>query len=202
MTKKILFATNTSRHAWNHRSQLAKAAVQAGYKVYFLCPNGEETSKLTTGGIEHISLDLSRKGLNPLKELLSLIKVYRVIKKLKPDIYHGFTIKLLIYGGISCRFLNINKYFLNITGIGSLFLNPSAKYNFARKIVSRLYKVAFATERATAIFQNNDDRDFFIKNNWLNKSQTIVFPGTGIDCKKITPSYSTRNEKVNVFFAG
>ncbi|MCB0390633.1 MAG: glycosyltransferase family 4 protein [Bdellovibrionales bacterium] len=201
MEKRILFATNTSRHAWRHRSTLALAALNAGHKVCFLCPSGEEVASMKAVGIEHIPLSIQRKGINPFRELITLFSVYKSIKRFKPDIYHGFTIKLLIYGGISCRLQKVPKYFLNVTGIGSLFLDSNS-YNFTKKIVSHLYKWVFTPSQARAIFQNSEDKKFFINQKWIKKEKCIVISGTGIDTRKIVPSYSTRNEKVNILYAG
>ena len=160
--KRILYATNSARHAWKHRSELAKAALKSGYEVSFLCPKGTEVERLRSSGIDHIPLSISRESINPLRELYTFISVYRTIKKYKPDIYHGFTIKLLIYGGLSCKLLKINKCFLNITGLGSLFLNSSSKYRFLQNIVGKLFKWIFESKDTLAIFQNEDDKKFFL----------------------------------------
>ena len=160
---KILFATNSARHAWKHRSTLALAALQSGHDVYFLCPMGKEVVHLQALGIKHIPLKIKRKGVNPLFELFTLLNILRVFKSIKPDIYHGFTIKLVIYGGICCRLLKVPKYLLNITGIGSLFLTD--KHALAKKIVHHLYGWIFYSKNAIAIFQNSEDKKFFINHN-------------------------------------
>lgn len=200
--KKIIFATNSSHHAWRHRSELSLAALRSGFDVYFMSPLGDEVNKLTSLGIKHIPIDLDRKGVNPFRELLSLWQIYNAIKKNQPDIFHGFTIKLLIYGGLCCRWLKIKKYYLNVTGIGSLFLSPSNNYVLVKRWVSKLYRWSFNSNQATAIFQNISDQQFFIEHGWVKKSQSIVIPGTGIDTHSIVPSFSTRNRKIQILYAG
>ena len=53
-------------------------------------------------------------------EFLVLIKIYRIIKKIKPDIILNFTIKPIIYGSLVSRILNI-KTLNTLDGLGASF---------------------------------------------------------------------------------
>ncbi|MCB9026634.1 MAG: glycosyltransferase family 4 protein [Bdellovibrionaceae bacterium] len=124
------------------------------------------------------------------------------MRKIKPDIYHAFTIKMVIYGGICCRILRVKKYILTITGLGSLFLNDSPHFLKLQKLVGFLYRWIFASKKSVALFQNEEDKKYFEKKNWIDPKRTLIIPGTGVDCSKIVPSYSTRNEKTQILYAG
>ncbi|MCB9026635.1 MAG: hypothetical protein H6625_09985 [Bdellovibrionaceae bacterium] len=72
--KRILFASNSSRHAWRHRSDLALTALRSGYEVYFMCPTGTEVSIMQSVGIHHVPIELNRNGVNIFRELWTLIQ--------------------------------------------------------------------------------------------------------------------------------
>ncbi len=198
-SKTILFATNSSRHAWQHRGELANAALKSGYLVYFACPYGEEVKKLESLGIQHIELKLNRKSLNPLIEFLTFLNLFKIISNLKPDIFHGFTIKVVLYGGLACRVLKTPIYLLNITGLGSLFLKTSVAYKWIQCLVGHLYRFTFNSPRSLAIFQNTEDQNYFISQGWTKPSQAVLIPGTGINCHSIYPKFENHEPPIILF---
>ena len=60
----------------------------------------------------------------------------KIIKKEKPDIAIGYTIKPNIYGGMASR-IRKTPFIANVTGLGSAYY----KGGMLKKIVSTLYKV-------------------------------------------------------------
>lgn len=70
---------------------------------------------LSASGIELIELQMKRE-INPLNDLLCLIRLSRILKKLKPDIIHLHASKAFVLGSLASRLLGIRKVIVNPHG--------------------------------------------------------------------------------------
>jgi glycosyltransferase involved in cell wall biosynthesis len=127
---------------------------------------------------------MDRKSFNPFKEMVSVNEIRRILVKIRPDLLHSFIAKPNIYGCFAARFFPGLKVVCSVTGLGSFFLpeNVSGK----TKIIELLYKLAL--KRANnVIFQNDDDRSFFISEKLCNSEKTVLIRGSGVDTDRFLP---------------
>ena len=108
-------------------------------------------------------LFISRKGVNPLLDLVTIADLGRHLLKLKPDMLLMFTIKPVIYGSIAARILKI-PVIVMITGLGTAFITD----NWITKVVKSLYRFSLSSV-SIVFFQNVDDKDLFVDNKLVNK---------------------------------
>src|SRR5690554_8226214 len=108
---------------------------------------------------------MTRKGMNPLAELMVIAKLYRLFKQIKPDVVHLVTIKPYLYGGIAARLARVPAVVSAVAGLGTLFIENTFKYRFLRAALYPAYRFAFGHKNQTLIFQNDDDRSLLL--NWL-----------------------------------
>ena len=76
-----------------------------GYDVYTISANGPEVKEVLKEGVEHIAIPFTRK-ITPLRDIICLIKLIRVVKRIRPDIIHTHTPKAGLLGmlaGWICR---------------------------------------------------------------------------------------------------
>ncbi len=112
MKKKILFVINDIDFFISHRLPLAIAARKKKFEVFICAPTELKKIKfLKKFGIKIIPIKLSRSNKNIFKDIVLFISLYKIIKKLKPDILQLITIKPLLYGGIISKILDIKLYF-------------------------------------------------------------------------------------------
>lgn len=126
-----------------------------------------------------IHLPLRRAGVNPLGELLCLVRIARLLARLRPDTVLLYTIKPVIYGGLACRALRIRRRYAMITGAGAMF-TPRADGTRLRGLVERLYRHAMHG-MPRVFFQNEDDMRLFVGRGMTTCEQARVVPGSGID---------------------
>ena len=133
-------------------------------------------------GVERITVDLERSGLNPISDL-KLLRAYRgILKRLSPAAYLGFTIKPNIYGCIAARSLGIPAI-PNVSGLGTAFLMGGP----LRALITAMYRFAF--KRCPAVFfQNPDDLELFVDGRIIERSQAQLVPGSGIDLAYYAPA--------------
>ena len=133
-------------------------------------------------------VDIERGRTNPLKELFGLFSVFRLIKRLKPDIVHCITVKPVLYGGLAARMVGTRKVVVAIAGLGSVFTTDSLKNSVLRFISIQLYKMSLGNQNLAAIFQNSHDRKFFVERKIIPESRTRLIRGSGVDLDKFALS--------------
>ena len=70
--KKIVFVANTSWYLYNFRLSLLKEMVASGWKVFAIAPQDKYSQYFEIHGISFVRLIISRRGINPFKELLTI----------------------------------------------------------------------------------------------------------------------------------
>ncbi|HMT02560.1 MAG TPA: glycosyltransferase family 4 protein [Burkholderiales bacterium] len=196
--KKLLFIDNTAHHLYT-QEHLYSNFLKNGYKIILCCPNDNNYfSKLIKAGYHCENIDINSKSINPLKDVILLINLYSIIKKIKPSLIFSFTIKPNIYTSLICKILKI-EVVPNITGLGYIF----TKKNILTKFVLYLYKFAFSKLKFI-FFQNSDDKNKFIENKILKSSTKIIqIPGSGVDLSKFYfTNYSNENQSINFLYSG
>lgn len=172
---KILILVNHDIGIYNFRLELVEKLIVAGYDVYVSSPYGERIDDLVKIGCKYEKTEFSRHSRNLFREICFLIKYYKLIKKINPDIVLTYTIKPNIYGGIVCSKLKV-PFVVNITGLGTAVENGGIIQKITLLL---LYK--FALKKAQKVFfQNSENRDFMIKHH-IVKDNYALLPGSGVN---------------------
>jgi len=80
-----------------------------GYKTYLLAPLSERSAKFCLAeGCEHLIIDIERE-ISPLKDLKTLWKIYKIFRRIKPDIINLGTPKVSLLGMIAGTLIGVNK---------------------------------------------------------------------------------------------
>ena len=182
--KAILFA-NTDWYLYNFRLSFAEHLRKNGWEVIFMSPNGEHAEKLKEAGWTHIPFEFSRKGLNPFQESETIRRIKAIYEREKPDLVHHFTIKCVIYGSLAAKELGIKAIVNSITGLGYMFLSNKPHVRIIREAVKHLYKKALPD--TAVIFENPDDRSYFLEMGLVSEANSFIVLGTGIDTERFIP---------------
>ncbi|NWB85482.1 glycosyltransferase family 4 protein [Pseudomonas gingeri] len=181
MEKVLLIVVNDPGFFLSHRLEIALAAKKNGYVVHVASMKGGAVDVIRELGFLHHELPFSRSGRNPLKELLVLYFLWRLLWKIRPDLLHLVTIKPVIYGGIAARLAPVGGVVAAVSGLGFVFLSRGVKAVALRKFVVFFYRVAFGKRNLKVIFQNSDDRDLLVSLGALEYSRSILIRGSGVD---------------------
>ena len=171
---RVLVAANSSWNLQNFRAGLIAELLREGHAVTTLSPDpqGVEIDGLR---VPHRTWAMDRSGTGPLRELRSIAALLLTLRKERPEIFLGFTIKPNIYGCFVCRCLGIPAV-ANVSGLGTAFLASGS----IRHAALLMYRVAFARTK-TVFFQNPDDRELFLRAGTVRPQQAVLVPGSGVD---------------------
>lgn len=170
---RVLILANSDGGLYKFRKELIQKLIKK-YEVYISLPNGDFIPKLQELGCKFIETPISRRGTNPVTDFKLLMKYKGIIKNIKPDVVLTYTIKPNIYGGITCRMVNL-PYISNITGLGSAVESGG----LMQKITLNLYKIALKNA-GCIFFQNRENREFFKKKKVINSKHRLI-PGSGVN---------------------
>lgn len=188
--KKILFTSNVSWAMIKFRFNLLKYLIERGHIVYIVAPYDDFVTELEKMGCICINIQLSRKGVNPIEDLKLTYDLYKIYKKISPNIIFNYSIKPIIYGSIAAKLANIPSIAVNI-GLGYTFINT----NLVTKISHLLYKFSLHFPKQVW-FINEDDRNEFVNINFVKRDKTLVLPSEGIDTQYFLPIDVSKMQKV------
>jgi glycosyltransferase involved in cell wall biosynthesis len=142
------------------RGPLLAALRAAGHRVTAVAADGDAatTAALAAMGVAFEEVPLARAGLDPRADLRSLWALTAALRRLRPDVVLGYTIKPVIYGGLAGRLARVPRRYALITGLGYVFLGQD---RLARRLLARgvagLYRAGLGGLDGI-FFQNPDDQ--------------------------------------------
>ena len=180
MKKKILFIANIDWFFISHRLPIAIEALNKGYEVHISTVFTKIPSILTKYRFYLHPIKLNRGKESFFLSILTLIKFYILINRIKPDILHLITIKPIIFGGLIARIIKIPLIVVSIPGLGFTFLQKSFQGKIRFFFIKILYKIILKNKNIFTIFQNNEDRKFIKKISNVKTSKNIIIRGSGV----------------------
>lgn len=182
LSERIVLSANSDWNIANFRLGLIRGLREAGYTPAIIAPKDPTAEpRMCALNVERIPVAIQRAGLNPVADLKLFLQYRRLLKRLKPAAYLGFTIKPNVYGSLAAASLGIPAL-PNVSGLGTAFIRGGALEAF----VTRLYRFAFA--RAPVVFfQNEEDRNLFVGRRIVREGQARVLPGSGVDLGLFAP---------------
>ena len=190
--KKIIYFISEDWVFLNHRFDLAKKIISSGFKLSLITKVSNYKKEIEEKKINVINLKTERGSLNIRKSLKDIYKIFKIYKKLKPDIVHHFGIRQIVHGNIAARLAGIKNSYNSITGLGSVFISGNIILKF---FILTVLKISLLFKKSYILVQNKHDFDF-IKKKLPNKNN-ILLPASGVDTNKFL---QTKEPKGNVIF--
>ena len=191
---KIILFANTDWYLWNFRCSLALAARDVGYEVLLLSPPGEYGAKFAALGLRWQPLVMERRSLNPVREVVVLWRLFRLFRRERPTLVHGFTIKCTVYGSLAARMARVPARINAVAGMGYVFSSNAARARILRPVVKAMLRIALGGETARLILQNHDDVMLFKNSGLVDAKYVHLICGSGVDCARFTTRGTQRNK--------
>jgi len=184
---RLLFVVNNPAFFLSHRLPLAEAARDAGYEVHVATMDGPSVATIVTRGFTHHVVPMSRSGRNPVQEIGTLWTMWRLMRRIRPDVVHLVTIKPVLYGGLAARLARGPGRVAAIAGLGYVFTRRSSRFDPLRVLVTAFYRLALGGPRSRVVFQNEADRDVLLTAGVVHTDQSVLIRGSGVDLNAYRP---------------
>ena len=181
---KILYWVSEDWYFVSHRLRLALQAKGEGHEVFVVTSLGRYRKLLESNGLNPIHLGINRAGKNVFQDLLTMFRLWRIYRDLKPDVVHHVAVKPVIYGSIVAGFCRVPRVINALAGLGYVYSSQDKIARFLRPIVSTLFKSILNRRNSRLIVQNDDDYARFTHDLKLSKDRVCIIKGAGIDVSK------------------
>ena len=189
---KIIDFSTTSQGAWRLLyTRVKKIDSDENFRNIILCPEGEETELIRTGGVDTAVLKINR-GLGPADLIKEMISFYRVISVEKPDIIHSHNSKAGAISRFVVPFYNLfNKKKISV--IHQVHGYHFTKHNGIKKWIFYNIEKILARCSDYLLFQNKYEYELSLKFNAKKTGLEVI--GNGINFEEM--SLYKNNERIN-----
>lgn len=191
---KVMVLSSLTTSLFWFRIDMMKSFINAGCEVVAVGDGSEAewSEKFREIGVRYRQIPVERNGTNPLRDLKTLIALYRLLKQEKPDKIFSYQAKTVIYGGIAAWMLGIREVYPMIAGVGSVFLGDGIKKKLVRTVLVAEYKLGLKNAERV-FFQNQDDLAVFTNHGILHENKVVMIHGSGVNLEKFPPSALPEN---------
>ena len=168
----------------SHFLDRAKAAVGKGYKVSVITRCRETAREFRQYGLAPINIEFSRRGLNPITELITIFRLRTILKRIKPDIVHNVALKPVVLGSLAAQFAGVQNIVNAPVGMGYVFTSEENRARILRPIVNALIRYSLGRQVCRVIIENNDDFNNLVAGGFAKKDSIALIKGAGVDTKK------------------
>jgi len=179
----------------------AVAAKNAGYEVAVHVRCSEHRAVIEQAGLQVIPHNISRSGLNPLMELVSVLRLIKALRSFRPDVIHLIALKPIVLGSLASVFYPKVKIVNAPVGMGYLFASNDVRARLARPIVKLVLKSTLGRKRSMTIIENSDDRASLVEGGFLHSNQIVLIRGTGVNLEVFRPTAEPVGPKIVVLIA-
>jgi glycosyltransferase involved in cell wall biosynthesis len=190
---KLLYFIGVDWFFYSHFLDRAIAAKDAGYDVVVVTGLTRADDPLAQHGIKLIGIPLERRSMNPFGLMRNLVDVVRVLRQEKPDIVHQIALKPILIGSIACKLLGIKRVISAVVGLGFAFSSDKGSARFVKRVLSLLFHLVLDKRHAKTVFENQDDRDYFISQGWVKEEGAVLIRGAGVDIERFKPQPADSN---------
>lgn len=198
--KICLISQNVSTGFLIFRKDLIIYLISQGHIVYALGVDYTDKTKqevMNLGAIP-ICYKFNRAGLNPLADILDTCRLYKTLKKIKPDVVFSFFAKPTIFGTLAAKFAQIQRRIVLIEGLGYIYTSSRVGFSLKKQMLQRVHGLLCSLSYAFAheiLFLNSDDPKDLSKVAFLNDEKIRVIGPIGIslDAFPYVPAKKTIN---------
>lgn len=176
----------------NFRGPLLRALRDAGCEVHVAAAAIEADPSVVNAlrdiGVTAHSIPIARAGLNPFADLGTLIALVRLMRRIKPAVVLGYTIKPVVWGTLAGWISGVPRRHAMITGLGYAFTGDAkGKRGMVQKIARTLYRASLAHAHGV-FFQNPDDLAIFRDLGLVSPTTSVtIVNGSGVELSHYLP---------------
>lgn len=168
----------------SHFLDRAIAAKNSGYKVTVITRCRDIASSLKQSGLIFENVEFSRRGLNPINELKTILQLRTVLRRVKPDIVHNIALKPVVLGTLAAQFAKVQFVVNAPVGMGYVFTSRESKARVLRPLVTRLIRFVLSRPNSRVIIENQDDLNNLVNGKFAKQQSISLIKGAGVDIQK------------------
>jgi len=165
MSERIAFIGKEVDVMLGFRGELMAELRNKGHEIYAFSIDYDEKKIETVRNLGYIPVKYKLNGysLNPLSELTTIYRLWRLLKQHKITMSFCYFAKPVVYGTLAAYWAKVPRRIAKIEGLGRTFTKgkekASLKMRLARMVQSFLFKVALPKAEALIVLNRDDEQD-------------------------------------------
>lgn len=153
--------------------------LRSDFRLSALGSEPRAAERFQEAGFRYQSYLMARR-VNPVSDFLTFSQLFRLFRRERPDIVHTFDTKPCVYGRLAAYLARVPLIIGTLPGLGSLYAaDGDALVRGIRFLYEKVQSLACRTSDLT-IFQNLEDRDYFVERRLALPEKTTVVAGSGV----------------------
>jgi len=201
MGNRIVFLANTGWYLYNFRRDLINRCRSHSDQVFLVCPKDQYSEQLKKIGYPVFYLQLSRHPIKALEELLTLHRLYKIIKSIRPTVFHSFTLRCTFLAALTNILARTPVRVYSLTGMGYLFSRSEPLHHAIAKVALFTLKQLMRFGSNRIIVQNSEDYRLVSDRLKMQADCLHLILGSGVDTEHFCPLTNTGSsprDRVNV----
>ena len=186
MSKHLVYVITEDWFFASHFLDRAIAAKNSGYKVSVVTRCRETAQQLDAHGLIFENIEFSRRGLNPIRELATVVRLRAILRRINPDIVHNIALKPVVLGSLAARLAGVRNVVNAPVGMGYVFTSHESKARILRPLVKRLIRNVLSRPNSKVIIENSDDYNNLISGRFAKRESISLVKGAGVDTAKFS----------------
>ena len=181
LNPRVLFVITEDWFFHSHFLDRAKYIAASGGTVGVATRFSIHKDELKDLGFELFPVNFSRRGLNPISEFLTALKIRKIVRRFKPDIAHNVALKPVVTGTFG-ELLGRQGVIINaLVGMGYIFTSTDTRASVVKPFLSRILKSLLRSKPVHVVIENPDDLNSLVDDGFVRQSQISLIRGAGVD---------------------
>ena len=178
---RILYIITEDWFFHSHFFDRAKFMAASGETVGVATRFSGHEEELRSHGFTLFPVDFSRRGLNPLTEFITSLRIQKIVRAFKPDITHNVALKPVVTGTFG-ELLGRQRVIVNaLVGMGYIFTSTDARASLVKPLLSRILKLLLHSKSVHVVIENPDDLNSLVSDGFVQPSQISLIRGAGVN---------------------
>jgi len=178
---KILYIITEDWFFHSHFFDRAKFMAASGETVGVATRFSGHEEELRSHGFTLFPVNFSRRGLNPLTEFITSLRIRKIVREFRPDITHNVALKPVVTGTFG-ELLGRQTVIVNaLVGMGYIFTSTDARASLVKPLLSRILKLLLHSKSVHVVIENPDDLNSLVSDGFVQPSQISLIRGAGVN---------------------
>jgi glycosyltransferase involved in cell wall biosynthesis len=181
---KLLYIISDDNYFLSHRLGLAKAAKDEGYEITVLAYENDSkfTNIIKSHGFGFVGFNQRAHGLGVIANIKLIWQTRKVINQLRPDLIHTVSMRMVFLTTVAFWLSKSKRMVATLTGMGYLETAKNPMIRVVKWLVTKAFRLMFATKRIELVVQNSDDYEA-VKDKFISEDRLYLVRGSGVDIK-------------------
>lgn len=205
---RFAFVSQSAEPAFSlFRKDLITSLVSAGHEVYCLANNYDAGSRERVSRLGAVPIDypLSRSGLNPIKDFSSVMALFLIFRRIRPQVAFCFFVKPSMYGAAAAWLARVPRVISLLEGLGYVYTDEPSGMSMKKRILQLIHGLMatlFYVFADHVYFLNADDARELQAKSLIRRKKIRVIGPIGLNFKDYPYQPVAFDGEVNFIFVG